>query len=169
MTSTWDIRNVIERFCWTFIQASVGSISVVAATTAVTGGNVGALRTIGLTALGAGVAALLSLAKNLTAEGIVVQSSQRAAAVVVAAAAPLRPQTYATGGIVSATAPYAWDVTPAPGAVTWTPPTPTPTPTPEMVLPPLPPEKAKSVRKAAKVRVPAATTAGKTSAWPGGA
>lgn len=75
----FDIRNIIERFVWTFVQAAVGALSVVSVQAAILGVNLSALRAIGLTALGAGVAAVLSLAKNLTAEGIVVQSAKRTA------------------------------------------------------------------------------------------
>lgn len=85
------VANVIERFVWTFVQAAIGSISVVAVTLAVTGADLGALRTIGLTALGAGVAGVLSLAKNLTAGMIVVQSAARATAEVVVPTAEVVP------------------------------------------------------------------------------
>lgn len=63
--------NVLERFVWTFIQAAVGSLPV---TFSLTGE---ALSAIGWTALTAGLAATVSLAKNLTAEGIVIQQTSQ--------------------------------------------------------------------------------------------
>jgi len=67
-------RNVAERALATFVQAAFASVSVVAVTDGITGKNVSALETIGVTALGAGIAAVLSLLKNLTAEGIAVNA-----------------------------------------------------------------------------------------------
>jgi hypothetical protein len=78
MTPTWQTRNIFERFLWTFIQAAVGAVSVAQATAAIAEINLSTMRVIGLTALGAGVAAVISLAKNLTSEGIVVQAAKRA-------------------------------------------------------------------------------------------
>lgn len=75
-----NLHNVLERFLWTFIQAAVGAISVAAVQASILGVDLSGARAIGLTALGAGVAAVLSLAKNLTAEGIVAQSAKRSAA-----------------------------------------------------------------------------------------
>ncbi len=83
----FDVRNLIERAIWTFIQSAVGAISVVAVQAAILGVNLTGLRAIGLTALAAGIASVLSLAKNLTAEGLVVQSVNRTQAVMVEASA----------------------------------------------------------------------------------
>lgn len=105
-----NVKNIVERLLWTAIQAAFGSISVVSATAAVTGGHVSALRTIGLTALGAGVAAALSLAKNLTSELVVVQSATRQQA-VTQVAAPLAPYGTITnaGGTIALSPPtFEW-------------------------------------------------------------
>jgi hypothetical protein len=71
---TFNAKNIVERVVWTFIQAAIGSLPV---TTALTTSSLSA---VGWAALSAGVAAVVSLAKNLTAEGIVVQSVKRAGA-----------------------------------------------------------------------------------------
>jgi hypothetical protein len=69
---TWDVKNIVERAFWTFIQAGVGSLP---ATLALSSNNAKAAAWAFVTA---GVAAVISLAKNLTAEGIVVQAAKRA-------------------------------------------------------------------------------------------
>jgi len=97
---SWNVKNIVERAVWTFAQSAVGSISVVAATAAVADADIGTLRTIGLTALGAGVAAILSLCKNLTAEGIVVESAGRTAAAVLEASPPPLILNPTAGGMV---------------------------------------------------------------------
>ncbi len=70
----WNLRNIVERALWTFAQAAVGSLPMTLTLTS------SALSGVGWSALSAGLAALIALAKNLTAEGIVVQSTLRAAA-----------------------------------------------------------------------------------------
>jgi hypothetical protein len=67
------IGNVIERFVWTAVQAFVGSLP---ATMALTLKDSKAIAYSGLTAA---VAAMISLAKNLTAEGVVIQAAKRKA------------------------------------------------------------------------------------------
>jgi uncharacterized membrane protein len=53
-------RNIAERFVWTAVQAFVGSLP---ATFALNGRSLGA---VGYSALTAAIAAVISLAKNLT-------------------------------------------------------------------------------------------------------
>ncbi len=69
----WDVRNILERFVWTFLQAGVGSLPVTFGLTT------DSLSAIGWSVLAAGIAAEVGLAKNLTAEGVVVQAEKRAA------------------------------------------------------------------------------------------
>lgn len=54
------IKNIVERFLWTAVQAFVGSLP---ATVTLTGHNLAAIGYSGLTAA---VSAVISLAKNLT-------------------------------------------------------------------------------------------------------
>jgi hypothetical protein len=69
---TFNVKNIVERVVWTFVQAGIGSLPVTIALTT------SSLSAVGWAALSAGVAAVVSLGKNLTAEGIVVQSVKRA-------------------------------------------------------------------------------------------
>lgn len=69
---TFNVGNIVERFIWTAIQAFVGSLP---ATMALTANDI---RAVAYSGLSAAVAACISLAKNLTAEGIVVQAAKRA-------------------------------------------------------------------------------------------
>lgn len=71
---TFNVKNIVERVVWTFIQAAIGSLPVTIALTT------SSLSAVSWAALSAGVAAVVALAKNLTAEGIVVQSVKRAGA-----------------------------------------------------------------------------------------
>ncbi len=68
----FDIKNIIERFAWTFIQAFIGSLPMTVNLTS------DAFSGVGWSGLTAGLAAIISLAKNLTAEGIVVEEVKRA-------------------------------------------------------------------------------------------
>lgn len=67
------VRNIVERFVWTFVQAAIGALP---ATLALTTDDLSA---VGWSALAAGIAAIVSLAKNLTAEGVVTQAVKRGA------------------------------------------------------------------------------------------
>jgi hypothetical protein len=67
----FKIGNIVERFVWTAVQAFVGSLP---ATFALTATDAKAVAYSGLTAA---LAAAISLAKNLTSEGIVVQAAKR--------------------------------------------------------------------------------------------
>jgi hypothetical protein len=69
----FDVKNIVERFAWTAVQAFVGALP---ATLALTANDARAAAYAGLAAA---VAAVISLAKNLTAEGIVVQAAKRSA------------------------------------------------------------------------------------------
>jgi hypothetical protein len=64
--------NIVERFAWTAAQAFVAAIPATFALT------VDDTRAIALAGVNAAVAAVLSLAKNLTAEGTVVEATRRA-------------------------------------------------------------------------------------------
>lgn len=66
------IWNILERFLWTAVQAFLGSLP---ATIALTPDN---LVAVGYAALSAAIAAVISLAKGLTAEGVVRQAAARA-------------------------------------------------------------------------------------------
>jgi len=66
--------NILERFLWTAVQAFVGSLP---ATIALTSDSLVAIGYAGLTAA---IAAVVSLAKNVTAEATVRQATIRAAA-----------------------------------------------------------------------------------------
>ncbi len=68
------IYNIVERFLWTAVQAFVGSLP---ATIALTSDS---LVAVGYSGLSAAVAATVSLAKNVTAEGVVRQAAVRVAA-----------------------------------------------------------------------------------------
>lgn len=59
-TTTNPVLNIAERVIWTFVQAGIGSLP---ATFALTGND---LRAVLYSALTAGVAAVISLAKNLS-------------------------------------------------------------------------------------------------------
>jgi hypothetical protein len=67
----WNFHNITERFIWTFLQAGVGSLPVTFGLTT------DSLSAIGWSALTAGIASAVSLAKNITAEGVVVQAEKR--------------------------------------------------------------------------------------------
>lgn len=69
----WDVKNLIERSLWTFIQGAAGSLPV----TFTAFNELGA---IGNSAVIGGIAALISVAKNLSVEGVVVQAAKRAVA-----------------------------------------------------------------------------------------
>lgn len=68
-----NVGNVIERFTWTAIQAAAGSWVATSITL-----NLSDSAQVRAALWAAGTAALLSIAKNLTAEGVVVQSAKRA-------------------------------------------------------------------------------------------
>lgn len=74
VTAGWDVRNIVERFVWTAVQAFVGSLPATLALTT------DALVATGYAGLTAAVAAVISLAKNLTGEGVAVQAAKRAIA-----------------------------------------------------------------------------------------
>ena len=65
--------NIIERFLWTAAQAFVGAIP---ASFSLTAEDATAIALAGVTAA---VASILSLAKNLTAEGAVIEATRRSA------------------------------------------------------------------------------------------
>lgn len=67
------VRNILERFVWTALQAFIGSLP---ATIALTTDN---LVAVGYAGLAAAIASVVSLAKNLTAEGVVTQAVKRGA------------------------------------------------------------------------------------------
>lgn len=69
--TNFKIGNVIERFVWTAVQAFIGSLP---ATIALSSDDLVAVGYAGLTAA---IAAVVSLAKNLTSEGIVTESARR--------------------------------------------------------------------------------------------
>ncbi len=71
---SFNVRNIVERVVWTFVQAFIGSLP---ATIPLVADDA---RAISASALAAGIAAVVSLAKNLTGELVVVQASKRAAA-----------------------------------------------------------------------------------------
>ncbi len=65
--------NIVHRFAWTTAQAFVGAVPATFALTATSG------RAIALAGVNAAVAAVLSLAKNLTVEGAVIEAAARSA------------------------------------------------------------------------------------------
>jgi len=67
----WDVKNLIERFVWTAIQGFFGSVP---ATLTLTANDARAWVYAGVTGA---VAAVISLAKNLTAEGVRVQGIKK--------------------------------------------------------------------------------------------
>lgn len=69
----WNIRNIVERAIWTFTQGAAGSLPV-------TFTAFNELAAIGNSAVIGGIAALISVAKNLSVEGSVVQAAKRAVA-----------------------------------------------------------------------------------------
>lgn len=69
-------RNIVERALSTLVQGFVGALPV---TFVLTGsrGDLGNLAAVGLAGLNGGIAALLSLAKNVRAELLVVEATKR--------------------------------------------------------------------------------------------
>lgn len=110
------VANIVERALSTFWQGAILSLITAASATNLANVNLPALRAIGLSALGAGIGAVLSVAKNLTATLAADHAASQQAAVLTDAAAPLR---YANGGIV--TEPAAWQVTMGPSQNTTSP------------------------------------------------
>ncbi len=68
------IFNILERFLWTAVQAFVGSLP---ATLALTANDT---RAVAYSGLSAAIAAIISAAKNVTAEGVARQAALRAGA-----------------------------------------------------------------------------------------
>jgi len=66
--------NVLERFLWTAVQAFVGSLPATLALT------VDDTRAVAFAGLSAAIAAVISAAKGLTAEGVARQAALRAGA-----------------------------------------------------------------------------------------
>ncbi len=64
-------KNIIERFVWTALQAFIGALPASVALTT------DELSAVGWAGLSAAIASVISLAKNLTAEGIIVQEVKR--------------------------------------------------------------------------------------------
>jgi len=134
------VANIIERALSTFWQAALASLATAAAATNLANVNLPALRAIGLAALGAGIASVLSVAKNLTATLAGDHAVAQKAGTLTASTGQAN---YATGGYV---------ITP-PGFMTGanTPEATIATATPPPTLaaaPAAPPAKAKRSRKA---------------------
>ena len=61
-------RDITERAAWTAVQAGVASVPVSQVAAAISGGEIDALAQVGLAALGAASAALISFVKTLAQE-----------------------------------------------------------------------------------------------------
>lgn len=61
-------HDILERAAWTAVQAGVAAVPVAQVSAAIAGGEIDALAQLGLAALGAGSAALISFIKTLAQE-----------------------------------------------------------------------------------------------------
>jgi hypothetical protein len=70
-------KDISERALSTFLQGFAGALPVTFILTGQSGDDLGSLAALGLAGVNGGIAALLSVAKNVTAEGAVVEAQRR--------------------------------------------------------------------------------------------